>query len=100
MRIWRGPAGPLWGSSGWWRTLRRRSARRRTGRRVLDFGDLEHLTLGLLVGKSGSPTAVARELGSRFREVMVDEYQDSNAVQDAIYGALTSEKRNCFMVGT
>lgn len=68
-------------------------------RRVLDFGDLEHLTLGLLVGKSGSPTAVARELGSRFREVMVDEYQDSNAVQDAIYGALTSEKRNCFMVG-
>lgn len=68
-------------------------------RRVLDFGDLEHLTLGLLVGRSGSPTAVARELGSRFREVMVDEYQDSNAVQDAIYGALTGEKKNCFMVG-
>lgn len=30
---------------------------------------------------------------------MVDEYQDSNAVQDAIYGALTAERQNCFMVG-
>ena len=68
-------------------------------RRVLDFGDLEHMTLGLLVGKSGGPTAVARELGSRFREVMVDEYQDSNAVQDSIYEALTGIKKNCFMVG-
>ena len=73
--------------------------REKDRRRVLDFGDLEHLTLGLLVGKTGAPTAVARELGSRFREVMVDEYQDSNAVQDAIYGALTGEKKNCFMVG-
>ena len=68
-------------------------------RRVLDFSDLEHLTLDLLVGKSGNPTSVARELGSCFREVMVDEYQDSNAVQDAIYGALTGERKNCFMVG-
>jgi ATP-dependent helicase/nuclease subunit A len=30
---------------------------------------------------------------------MVDEYQDSNAVQDAIYGALTAKRQNCFMVG-
>ncbi len=69
-------------------------------RRVLDFGDLEHRTLDLLLGKSRSaPTAVAHEIGARFREVMVDEYQDSNAVQDAIYGALTVKRQNCFMVG-
>ena len=73
--------------------------REKDRRRVLDFGDLEHMTLRLLMGKTGSPTAVARELGGRFREVMVDEYQDSNAVQDAIYGALTAERKNCFMVG-
>ena len=69
-------------------------------RRILDFGDLEHKMLDLLLGKSRSGiTAAAHEIGSRFREVMVDEYQDSNAVQDAIYGALTQKKQNLFLVG-
>lgn len=69
-------------------------------RRVLDFGDLEHKTLDLLVGKSRkSPTRIAREVGERFREILVDEYQDSNAVQDCIFSALTQQKQNCFMVG-
>ncbi len=70
------------------------------GRQVLDFGDLEHKTLDLLLGRSRSgPTAAANEIGNRFREVMVDEYQDSNAVQDAIYDALTRKRGNLFMVG-
>ncbi len=69
-------------------------------RRILDFGDLEHKTLDLLLGKSRTGfTAAADEIGSRFREVMVDEYQDSNAVQDAIYNALTHKRKNLFMVG-
>ena len=69
-------------------------------RRILDFSDLEHRALDLLLGKSRSaPTAVAREEGRRFREVLVDEYQDSNAVQDAIFGSLTQERQNCFLVG-
>lgn len=69
-------------------------------RRVLDFSDLEQKTLDLLVGKSRTnPTAAAAEIGRRFREVMVDEYQDSNGVQDAIFSALTHEKQNCFLVG-
>ena len=68
--------------------------------RVLDFSDLEHRTLDLLVGKSrGCPTKLAQEIGSRFREVMVDEYQDANLVLDVIFGALTGDKQNCFMVG-
>ena len=69
-------------------------------RRILDFGDLEHRTLDLLLGKNRSQsTAAAEEIGSRFREVMVDEYQDSNEVQDAIYSALTNRRKNLFMVG-
>jgi len=69
-------------------------------RRCVDFGDLEHKTLDLLLGKHRSaPTRIAREVGERFREVLVDEYQDSNAVQDAIFEALTRERNNCFMVG-
>ena len=75
-------------------------ARLKQSRRILDFSDLEHHTLDLLYGKSRSGlTAAAREIGSRFREVMVDEYQDSNAVQDAIYGALTQKDQNLFLVG-
>ena len=69
-------------------------------RRCLDFSDLEHKMLDLLWGKSRTaPTAAAAEIGSRFREVLVDEYQDSNAVQDAIFEAITQKKQNCFLVG-
>ena len=72
----------------------------KVSRRILDFADLEHKTLDLLLGKSRSgPTAVAVEIGSRFREIMVDEYQDSNGVQDAVFAALTAKRQNCFMVG-
>ncbi len=70
------------------------------GRQLLDFGDLEHKMLDLLLGSSRSgPTSAAAEVGSCFREVMVDEYQDSNEVQDAIYEALTRKRNNLFMVG-
>ncbi len=69
-------------------------------RRILDFGDLEHKMLDLVLGKSRrTPTNLAVELGRRFREIMVDEYQDTNEVQDAIFSALTHKKQNCFMVG-
>ena len=74
--------------------------RMKRSRRVLDFGDLEHRTLDLLLGKRrSSPTAAAAEIGRQFREIMVDEYQDSNAVQDAIFSALTEQRQNLFMVG-
>lgn len=69
-------------------------------RRCLDFSDLEHKTLDLLLGKSRSgPTAAAMEIGRRYREILVDEYQDSNGVQDAIFMALSWERQNCFLVG-
>ena len=77
----------------------RYSARKRQ-RRVLDFSDLEQRTLDLLLGKQRNvPTTVARAIGQTFREVMVDEYQDTNEVQDSIFAALTAENHNCFMVG-
>ncbi len=78
----------------------RQFSRLKRMRRVLDFSDLEQKTLDLLVGKSRSTvTAAAREIGDRFREIMVDEYQDSNGVQDAIFSSLTQRRNNLFMVG-
>ena len=69
-------------------------------RGIVDFSDLEHYTLDLLLGKQRStPTATAAEVGLQFREIMVDEYQDSNEIQDAIFTALTQKQQNCFMVG-
>ena len=68
--------------------------------RILDFSDLEHRTLDLLLGKQRTGiTAVANEIAQRYREIMVDEYQDSNSVQDAIFEALTAKHHNLFMVG-
>jgi len=66
--------------------------------RVLDYNDLEHEVLHLLYRKDGSVSASAKQLAERYREVMVDEYQDTNAVQDTIFRALT-QGGNLFMVG-
>lgn len=75
-------------------------SRLKKNRGIVDFSDLEHYTLDLLLGKQRcAATAIATELGAQFREIMVDEYQDSNEIQDAIFAALTAEKQNCFMVG-
>lgn len=69
-------------------------------RRIMDFSDLEHRTLDLVVGRNRQrATALAYEIGDRFHEIMVDEYQDTNAVQDMIFSALTEKRNNCFMVG-
>ena len=74
--------------------------RAKRSRRILDFGDLEHKTLDLLLGtKRSGPTSASREIAARYREIMVDEYQDSNGVQDAIFMVLTAQRKNCFMVG-
>lgn len=73
--------------------------RKKRSARILDFSDLEHGMLRLLFAGSDVPTAAAREIGERFREIMVDEYQDSNEVQDAIFDALTRGRNHLFMVG-
>ena len=67
---------------------------------ALDFGDLEHYTLRLLLEPDGvTPTAAARRISERYREIMVDEYQDTNQVQDAIFRAVSKSGVNRFMVG-
>lgn len=67
-------------------------------RRLIDFSDGEHLTARLLTGEDGRPTPLARDVGGQFTEIMVDEYQDTNAVQNAIFAAL-SNGQNLFLVG-
>ena len=69
---------------------------------MIDFSDLEHLCLALLVDPESTeelkPSEVALELQGTFKEVMVDEYQDTNGVQEAIVN-LVSRGDNRFYVG-
>ena len=69
---------------------------------MIDFSDLEHLCLALLVDpeftEELNPSEVALELQDTFKEVMVDEYQDTNGVQEAIVN-LVSRGDNRFYVG-
>ena len=66
---------------------------------LLDFSDLEHFAAKLLLNRDGTPSAAARELSEQFTELMLDEYQDTNEVQDRIFRALSRDGKNRFMVG-
>ena len=66
---------------------------------------MEHFALRILVEKVDEeliPTQAARELSEKYEEVMVDEYQDSNFVQELITTMVSgwvSKRKNIFMVG-
>lgn len=68
-------------------------------RSEVDFADLEHLTAQLLTDEKGEPTELAKDTSRRYTEIMVDEYQDVNSVQDAIFRAVSKNGGNLFMVG-
>ena len=68
--------------------------------KLLDYADFEHLTLDLLLTPDNRRTPLCRTVSSRYSAVLVDEYQDTNALQDAIYFALARpEGDNLFFVG-
>ena len=67
---------------------------------VADYADIEHWVLSLILDKdTAEPTPVAREIGSRFDYIMVDEYQDANEVQDTIFKTVSRNEENLFVVG-
>lgn len=71
-------------------------------RNIIDFNDIEHFALKILVQKEedGSYTAteVAKKYQEKFEEIAIDEYQDSNQVQEFIL-SMISRSNNIFMVG-
>lgn len=75
-------------------------------RNVLDFNDLEHLTLQVLTVEEEDgtrvPSQAAGELSGQYEEILVDEYQDSNLVQEMITNLVAGwadKRKNIFMVG-
>lgn len=68
--------------------------------KVLDYADLEHMTLELLLTPECERTSLCRTVSARYSAVLVDEYQDTNALQDAIYFALAApDASNLFLWG-
>lgn len=78
-------------------------AKEKEQRHLVDFNDLEHFTVSILVNpKTQEPSAVAKSYQNFFEEILVDEYQDSNEVQETILQSIARREPaypNVFMVG-
>ena len=66
---------------------------------ALDFSDQEHYAVELLLDGEGKPSELAQQVSGRYREIMVDEYQDTNEVQNCIFNAISRQGQNLFTVG-
>ena len=67
-------------------------------RNIVDFSDVEHLALKILVKEEDVPSEIAKKYQEKFIEIAIDEYQDSNLVQEYILTSISNGK-NIFMVG-
>lgn len=86
--------------------FKQRLDEKKRDRKLLDFSDMEHFALQILLHKTEdgriAPTKTALEYRDYFAEVLIDEYQDSNLVQEYLLKAVSGEEEgsyNRFMVG-
>ena len=76
-------------------------SKRKRNKNIVDFNDIEHLALNILIKNEDAkvePTEVAKNYKEKFVEIAIDEYQDSNMVQEYILTAI-SNGNNIFIVG-
>lgn len=78
---------------------------KKRNKNMIDFSDMEQYALKILARKTEDgfePTRVAREYQEQFAEIMIDEYQDSNLIQETILTSvsrISQGRHNVFMVG-
>lgn len=68
-------------------------------RALVDFSDFEHLTLKVLSDEDGNPSEIAKSYQERFHEILIDEYQDTNDIQDHLFRLISKNGENLFLVG-
>lgn len=75
-------------------------------KKLMEFSDVAHAATRILVSKDDKgnlgPTAAALELGKKFDEILIDEYQDTNGIQEALLNAVCCDRQrgqHMFMVG-
>ena len=75
---------------------------KKSNKNIMDFSDIEHYALKILLKKDENgiyqKTEVAKKYEEKFNEIAIDEYQDSNLVQEYILTSI-SNRKNIFMVG-
>lgn len=64
-----------------------------------NFNDIMHKALDLLVKKDANGVAFADTMKDRYREILIDEYQDTNEAQDMLFRLISKDESNIFMVG-
>lgn len=71
----------------------------------LDYSDLEHQTINVLIEgydaetDTVTPSETALEISEIFAEILLDEFQDSNIIQDILFRAVSRDEKNIVMVG-
>lgn len=71
-------------------------------KQMAEFNDISHYCLNILRDEQGNTTDTAKEYQKKFKEIIIDEYQDSNDLQEEILTAVSrceSGENNIFMVG-
>jgi len=75
---------------------------KKSEKNIMDFSDIEHNALKILLRKNEKgtyeKTEIAKKYEEKFQEIAIDEYQDSNLVQEYILTSISNDK-NIFMVG-
>ncbi len=66
---------------------------------VIDFSDFEHFALQILSDENGNPSETAKSYQERFYEILIDEYQDTNDIQDHLFRLISKNGENLFLVG-
>ena len=84
------------------RRMHEKSLSVKNERNIMNFTDIEYAALKLLCEEKNGQLVIresAKDICSRYKEVMVDEYQDTNDLQNAIYNAISGNGERLFLVG-
>lgn len=81
------------------RNFMKEFARLKNRQQVLDFNDLEHMAMKILSTEVDGNKVALQFYQNKFHEIMLDEYQDINAMQEGIIQLLKTKDNNIFMVG-
>ena len=82
-----------------------RFSEQKRDKNLVDFNDLEHMALEILLegeGEEARPSEIAKDFSAQYEEILIDEYQDSNLVQEYLLNSISRAwkgKYNVFMVG-
>lgn len=69
------------------------------GENSYGFSDILHMSISLLVNSEGGKTPLSESLCKKYKEILIDEYQDTNEAQDMLFYSVSKDGNNLFFVG-